>query len=66
MFADVLRFWFDRGVEGFRVDAIWPVGKDPALPDQPRSARTRRVQHHRSTTPCSAPRATRCGGVAHA
>ena len=35
MFADVLRFWFDRGVEGFRVDAITPVGKDPALPDQP-------------------------------
>jgi alpha-glucosidase len=35
MFDDVLRFWFDRGVEGFRVDAISPVGKDPALPDQP-------------------------------
>ena len=35
MFDDVLRFWFDRGVEGFRVDAIAPVGKDPALPDQP-------------------------------
>ncbi|MET0461099.1 MAG: alpha-amylase family glycosyl hydrolase [Ilumatobacteraceae bacterium] len=35
MFADALRFWFDRGVEGFRVDAVWPVGKDPALPDCP-------------------------------
>lgn len=35
MFADVLRFWFDRGVEGFRVDAISPVGKHPDLPDQP-------------------------------
>ena len=35
MFADALRFWFDRGVEGFRVDAITPVGKHPALPDQP-------------------------------
>ncbi|MGB3735089.1 MAG: alpha-amylase family glycosyl hydrolase [Ilumatobacter sp.] len=35
MFADVLTFWFDRGVEGFRVDAISPVGKDPALPDAP-------------------------------
>ena len=30
-----LRFWFDRGVDGFRVDAIRPVGKDPALPDCP-------------------------------
>jgi alpha-glucosidase len=35
MFADVLEFWFDRGVEGFRVDAIPPVGKHPDLPDQP-------------------------------
>ncbi len=35
MFADVLTFWFDRGVEGFRVDAISPVGKDPTLPDAP-------------------------------
>jgi alpha-glucosidase len=35
MFADVLEFWFDRGVEGFRVDAISPVGKHPDLPDQP-------------------------------
>lgn len=35
MFTDVLRFWFDRGVEGFRVDAISPVGKHPDLPDQP-------------------------------
>lgn len=35
MFAEVLEFWFDRGVEGVRVDAISPVGKDPALPDAP-------------------------------
>lgn len=35
MFADALEFWFDRGVEGFRVDAIVPVGKHPELPDQP-------------------------------
>ena len=35
MFTDVLEFWFDRGVEGFRVDAISPVGKEPGLPDQP-------------------------------
>ncbi len=33
MFAEALRFWCERGVDGFRVDAVWPVGKDPALPD---------------------------------
>jgi alpha-glucosidase len=35
LFADVLRFWADRGVEGFRVDAVHPVGKAPGLPDAP-------------------------------
>jgi alpha-glucosidase len=30
-----LRFWLDRGVDGFRVDVIHGVGKDPALPDDP-------------------------------
>lgn len=35
MFAEVFEFWFDRGVEGFRVDAISPVGKHPDLPDAP-------------------------------
>ncbi|NND74595.1 MAG: alpha-glucosidase [Ilumatobacter sp.] len=35
MFVDVFEFWFDRGVEGFRVDAVAPTGKHPDLPDQP-------------------------------
>ncbi|MGI9646805.1 MAG: alpha-amylase family glycosyl hydrolase [Ilumatobacteraceae bacterium] len=35
MFVDVIEFWFERGVDGFRVDAIRPVGKHPDLPDQP-------------------------------
>jgi alpha-glucosidase len=34
-FDRVLTFWFDRGVEGFRVDAVTVVGKAPGLPDAP-------------------------------
>ena len=34
-FDDMLTFWFDRGVEGFRVDAVAVVGKTPGLPDGP-------------------------------
>jgi alpha-glucosidase len=33
--AGVLRFWFDRGVDGFRVDAITHAMKDPLLRDNP-------------------------------
>ncbi|MEV0071886.1 glycoside hydrolase family 13 protein [Amycolatopsis sp. NPDC050768] len=32
-FEDVLRFWFDRGVDGFRIDVADGLVKDPALPD---------------------------------
>ena len=32
---DTLRFWLDRGVDGFRADVIHLIGKDPALPDDP-------------------------------
>ena len=31
----VLRFWLDRGVDGFRVDALRQVLKDPELRDNP-------------------------------
>src|SRR4029077_19783963 len=31
---DTLRFWLDRGVDGFRVDVVHALGKDPHdLPD---------------------------------
>jgi len=33
--TDVLRFWRARGVDGFRVDALRQVGKDPAWRDNP-------------------------------
>jgi alpha-glucosidase len=31
----VMRFWLDRGVDGFRIDVVHAIGKDPALPDDP-------------------------------
>ncbi len=32
-FMSVLRFWFDRGVDGFRIDVANALFKDPDLPD---------------------------------
>ncbi|MBU6329097.1 MAG: DUF3459 domain-containing protein [Acidobacteria bacterium] len=32
---DVLRFWLDRGVDGFRADVLHTIGKSPELPDDP-------------------------------
>jgi alpha-glucosidase len=32
---DALRFWLDRGVDGFRVDVIWHLIKDDQLRDNP-------------------------------
>ncbi|WP_327257007.1 glycoside hydrolase family 13 protein [Streptomyces sp. NBC_01244] len=32
-FESILRFWLDRGVDGFRIDVADNLVKDPALPD---------------------------------
>lgn len=32
---DALRFWLDRGVDGFRVDVIWHLMKDAGFHDNP-------------------------------
>ena len=34
-FDRLLTFWFDRGVEGIRVDAVPVLGKHPDMPDSP-------------------------------
>ncbi len=36
--CDVLRFWLDRGVDGFRVDVIWHLMKDEQFRDNPVNA----------------------------
>jgi alpha-glucosidase len=30
-----MRFWFDRGVDGFRIDVLWHLMKAAGLPDNP-------------------------------
>ena len=32
---DVLRFWLERGIDGFRVDVLWHLMKDPEFRDDP-------------------------------
>jgi alpha-glucosidase len=34
-FDKVLRFWFDRGIDGFRIDVAHGMAKEPALSDWP-------------------------------
>lgn len=38
-FLDVLRFWFDRGVAGVRIDSAALIAKDPTLPVSAAGAR---------------------------
>ncbi|PRQ12216.1 glucohydrolase [Corynebacterium sp. 13CS0277] len=35
---DLMRFWLDKGVDGFRMDVINVISKDPEFPDDPRVA----------------------------
>lgn len=37
LLQNVLRFWLDRGVDGFRVDAVPYLFEDPQLRDEPLS-----------------------------
>lgn len=43
-FLDILRFWFDRGVDGFRIDVAHGLVKAAGLPDA--EGRDRRSEEH--------------------
>ncbi|MDO3409073.1 alpha-glucosidase [Saccharibacillus sp. CPCC 101409] len=40
----MITFWLDKGADGFRLDAINMISKDPAFPDAPEDARHPRGQ----------------------
>jgi alpha-glucosidase len=42
-FEAILRFWFDLGLDGFRIDVAHGLHKDPHLPDVPAAADPRDV-----------------------
>lgn len=56
---DVLRFWMDRGVDGFRIDVLWHIvkaehfGDNPPNPDwtPARNERDKVLQHHSTDQP---------------
>ncbi|MHB9881141.1 alpha-amylase family glycosyl hydrolase [Pacificimonas sp. ICDLI1SI03] len=56
---DVLRFWLDRGVDGFRIDVLWHIVKAADLPDNPvnpdwrkgQTERDRLIQLHSTDQP---------------
>lgn len=55
----VLRFWFDRGVDGFRIDVLWHIIKNAGFRDNPinrnwtpdRTQRDRLIQLHSTDQP---------------
>ncbi len=55
----VLKFWFDRGVDGFRIDVLWHIIKAETLPDNPinadwdpcRTQRDQLIQLHSTDQP---------------
>ena len=60
MFDDVLRFWLDRGVDGFRVDVAHGLFKEESLRDQVvrRASAARRREGRWSSGTCAT---SRCG-----
>lgn len=52
---DTMRFWLDKGVDGFRMDVINLISKDPALPDAT-VVHPERQYHHGSEHYANGPR----------
>lgn len=48
-FDAILRFWFDRGIDGFRIDVANSMAKAPGLPDLPVDPDTGEPQSHTLT-----------------
>ena len=67
---DVLRFWFARGVDGFRIDVLWHLIKAENFPDNPINPAyhpglgemDRLVQSTRPISPRFTPSPPRCAG----
>ena len=57
--TDVLRFWLERGVDGFRIDVLWHCFKAEGLPDNPPNPafmpamgeKLKVLQHHSANQP---------------
>jgi alpha-glucosidase len=57
--TEVLHFWFERGIDGFRIDVLWHCIKAEGLPDNPPNPAYRAelgekfkvLQHHSSNRP---------------
>jgi len=45
---DAMRFWLDRGVDGFRVDAVPYMAKDPLMRDEPPNPHHEGAAHYNS------------------
>ena len=60
-FEDILRFWLDRGVDGFRIDVANALKKDQTFPDVGRRGRVgaRAARGPRTTRSGTATRCTR-------
>ena len=59
----VLRFWLDRGVDGFRLDVIHKIAKDPELRDNPRPSAEDVEPRHDEDWPTIADRLRRIRSV---